>query len=255
MSLVISSKSARVAAPELIASPGTPSAASSGVVRRADLIDALARRLASLRLAHPLRVAVTGRDGAGKSALADALAPAIEARGRPVVRASIDGFHRPGHRPRADAGGYTPQSYYDEAFDLEALRRRLLDPLDTAGDRRVRLAAWDARVDAPAPAQDVVVAADAVVLVDGVFLLRPELLASWDLVIWLEVPAAIARARLVARDLARGSADEARRRHLERIFLAHDLHLREGLDMVAADVVIDNSDPEAPRWLSGRNAC
>src|SRR5450759_1567169 len=41
---------------------------------------------------HPLRVAIDGIDAAGKTTLADELAPLIEAQGRPVIRASIDGF-------------------------------------------------------------------------------------------------------------------------------------------------------------------
>ena len=43
---------------------------------------------------HPVRVAIDGPDAAGKTILADELVPLIERSGRPVVRASIDRFHR-----------------------------------------------------------------------------------------------------------------------------------------------------------------
>ena len=43
---------------------------------------------------HPLRVAIDGIDAAGKTMLADEMVPLFEAQGRPVIRTSIDGFHR-----------------------------------------------------------------------------------------------------------------------------------------------------------------
>ena len=54
----------------------------------------LADILVSRPHSSPLRVAIDGIDAAGKTTLADKLAPLIEAQGRPVIRASIDGFHR-----------------------------------------------------------------------------------------------------------------------------------------------------------------
>jgi uridine kinase len=93
------------------------------------------RRLADLVVAldrpHPIRVAIDGIDAAGKTTLGDALAPLIRRRGRPVIRASVDGFHR----PRADRyrrGAESPEGYLQDAFDYPALRAALLDPLDPA---------------------------------------------------------------------------------------------------------------------------
>jgi len=42
-----------------------------------------------------VRTAIDGPDAAGKTTLADELAVALRERGRDVIRASIDGFHRP----------------------------------------------------------------------------------------------------------------------------------------------------------------
>lgn len=41
------------------------------------------------------RVGVDGVDGAGKTFFADELAGLLAARGVPVIRASVDGFHHP----------------------------------------------------------------------------------------------------------------------------------------------------------------
>src|ERR671937_1286035 len=59
------------------------------------VIGDLANRIEPVRRPNPVRVAIDGVDAAGKTTLADELAPVLRRRGREVVRASIDGFHRP----------------------------------------------------------------------------------------------------------------------------------------------------------------
>ncbi|MBV9173331.1 MAG: uridylate kinase, partial [Chloroflexi bacterium] len=79
--------------------------------------------IASLELGHPTRVGLDGRSAAGKTTLADTLAEMVQSTlHRPVVRASIDDFHRPGHKFRSMRGEWTPQSYYDESYDYLAFR-------------------------------------------------------------------------------------------------------------------------------------
>jgi uridine kinase len=64
-------------------------------MERRKLIEKLASSIAELERSHPVRVAVDRVDASGKTTLADELAPSVEALGRPVIRASIDGFHNP----------------------------------------------------------------------------------------------------------------------------------------------------------------
>jgi uridine kinase len=91
---------------------------------RSKVLTALADAVTSLPLGHPTRVAVDGRSAAGKTTLADELAHAVCTSGREVVRASIDDFHRPGHKDRSRHGGWTPRSYYDKGYDYDAFRLR-----------------------------------------------------------------------------------------------------------------------------------
>src|SRR4051794_35278005 len=102
------------------------------------VLDALADAVDSLRLAHPTRVAIDGRSAAGKTTLGDELAHVLQARGREVIRASIDDFHRPGHKYRSQRGGWTPLSYYEEGYDYKTFHDLLLEPLGPGGDRRGR---------------------------------------------------------------------------------------------------------------------
>ncbi len=219
-------------------------------MRREQLVRWVAATLANQKLAHPTRVAVTGIDAAGKTTLADELTREIEALGRTAVRASIDDFHRPGHRDRSASGDFTVESYYDEAYDYEALVERLLDPLGPGGDRRVQLRYWQAYSDEPGPSETLRVGEDAIVVVDGIFLLRPELRHHWDLVVWIEIDLATALTRALERDIAWvKSADVVRERYESRNFPAHDLSVDRTGGAAAADIVIDNTNPHRPVLL------
>jgi uridine kinase len=59
----------------------------------------LAECILALHHSHPVRVAIDGVDAAGKTTIANALSPIIACSGRHVIRASIDGFHRPREDP------------------------------------------------------------------------------------------------------------------------------------------------------------
>ncbi len=59
------------------------------------MLETLARTLASVSRAHPIRVAIDGVDAAGKTTLADELVSPMRALGRTVIRASVDDFHNP----------------------------------------------------------------------------------------------------------------------------------------------------------------
>src|SRR5204862_4399367 len=101
---------------------------------RARVLDELATSIANVRLAHPVRVAIDGRGGSGKTTLAAELATLLVARGRPVIRTSIDGFHRP-KAERYARGRTSPEGYYYDARDLTAMMTLLLAPLGPNGDR------------------------------------------------------------------------------------------------------------------------
>ena len=71
---------------------------------RSDVLKNLAKLIVKVNPKDFARAAIDGIDAAGKTRLADELAPLIETLGRPVVRCSIDGFHR----SRAERSGWIP---------------------------------------------------------------------------------------------------------------------------------------------------
>jgi uridine kinase len=214
---------------------------------RAAALTAIAGLIVAVRRPHPVRVAIDGVAAAGKTTVADELAPLVEARGRPVVRASADGFHRP-RAERYRRGDESPDGYYEDAFDLAALGRELLEPLGPGGSRRYRTATFDLGADAPLDAAHGVAPADAVLLADGVFLQRPELAGCWDFVVFVDVPAAEALRRALARD-----GEHLRRRYERRYQPAERRYLAAVGPGRRADVVLDNANPAAPRVVPGRS--
>jgi uridine kinase len=219
---------------------------------RPALLGRLADLVAARRQDHPVRVAIDGVDAAGKTTLADELAGQVAERGRPVIRASVDGFGR----PRADRhrrGELSPAGYWLDAFDYPALRANLLDPLGPGGSRRHRTATFDLRSDQPRSSPLRLAPPHAVLLCDGVFLLRPELNDAWDLRIFLEVSLEEALRRALARDRALfGSAQATLARYRQRYLPAQRRYLATVQPRRIADLVVDNHDPAAPRLLTSR---
>jgi uridine kinase len=219
---------------------------------RLALLARLADLVATLRRPHPVRVAIDGVDAAGKTTLADELAAVLAARGRPVVRACVDGFGR----PRADRyrrGERSAEGFWLDAFDYPALRTNLLEPLGPGGSRRYRTATFDIRTDQPRTEPLRLAPRDAVLVFDGVFLLRPQLNGAWDLRIFLEVSFQETLRRAVARDrVLFGSAKATRARYLRRYLPGQRRYLATVQPQRTADVVIDNHDPATPRLIANR---
>ena len=167
------------------------------------LLADLSDELLSLHARGRILVGIDGVDGAGKTMFADAWAKVLTARGRPVVRASIDGFHHP-RAVRYARGRDSGEGFYRDSFDLETFRRVLIEPF-RSGSQAVTVAAFDHVRDAPIDDHTSAIGTDAVLLVDGIFLHRRELRGLWHRSLWLEVGDEVREARLVARDGASSS--------------------------------------------------
>jgi uridine kinase len=199
---------------------------------------------------HPLRVAVDGIDAAGKTFLADRLVVPLEARGRPVLRASIDGFHRP-RAERYLHGCNSPEGYYADSFDYDSLKAVLLIPLGLGGDHRCRLKIFDYHTDTHIHEVPQSISTDAVLLMDGVFLLRPELNAYWDFRIFLQVDFDVVLQRAILRDqYFFGSPHAVEERYQQRYFPAQRFYLQTVQPCHLADVIIDNNNLDHPRIIS-----
>lgn len=192
-------------------------------------------------------VAVDGVDGAGKTVFADGLAAAFAEDGSAVFRASIDDFHRP-RRERYARGRTSPQGFYLDSFDYATFRRVLIDPFrdgrQTAATTGFQLAAFDHIRDSPVESAWVTAPRDAVLIIDGIFLHRPQLRDLWDWSVWLDVPVDVAFERMAERD---GSDPDFLAPSNARYREGQELYQRDADPRTAAAAIVDNTDFAHPR--------
>ena len=214
---------------------------------RRDLIDLLADAVGSVTVPHPARVAVDGPPAAGKTTLADELAAALRARGRYVIRATVDDFLFPRAR-RYRRGEFSAEGCYVDTHDHGSLNRVLLDPLGPGGDRRFRHAVYDHTTDAVVSPPLTTAPADAVLVFDGVFLLRPELVDRWELRVFVSTALDKTVDRAVIRESRVSTRADVERRWQERYLPAQRLYFATARPAEHADVVVHNDDPGRPMW-------
>ena len=213
---------------------------------RAGLLARLAWLIDSVDIAYPLRVAIDGPDAAGKTTLADELAVVLRDGDREVIRASVDGFHRP-RVERYRQGRDSPAGYYEDTFDYTALRTSLLDPFGPDGSREYRTAAFDFHADKPLVAPLARASERSILLVDGVFLLRPNLREAWDFTVFVSASFEETLRRAITRDLELfGTTGEARRRYRVRYIPGQELYFARARPDETADAVVLNDDVAAP---------
>ncbi len=216
---------------------------------RGELLSRLAEAVKSVTIAHPTRVAIDGVPGAGKTTLADELAVVLRAQGREVIRATIEDFLNPRsvRHPWSDSG----EGWYNHNTDLDALNRVLLDPLGPDGDRRIQRAVYDKATDIAVSAPVTTAAIDAVLLFDGVFLLREELINRWDLRIFVSATFEKALDRSRIRDQTPlVSADEVEQRYRRRYIPSQEFYFETARPTEHADIIVYNDDPRRPAWES-----
>jgi uridine kinase len=214
------------------------------------VVERLAEAIDRLRPKARIIVAFDGPDAAGKTTMADAVAQRLA---RPSLRVSVDDWHHP-REVRLQRGAESPDGYYLDSFDYEALTDRLLHPF-RAGLDELQTSRFDFESDATSEAVAVVDSPCTALLIDGVFLLRPEFCDVWDLTVYLHVPEAVTLARAVVRDAGLlGGTDVVRARYERRYLPGQALYRDAASPLNKADIVIDNSDPQQPlvgRWSGG----
>lgn len=217
----------------------------------ASVLAQIAATIAKLHSDRIIRIAIDGVDGAGKTTLADALAPVVAARGRPTIRASVDDFHHP-RAVRYARGRYSPEGHYLDSYDYAAFSQLLLDPLGPDGSGRYLARCFDLDNDEPFDVRWQQAPPTAVLIVDGIFLHRPELRPCWDLSIFLQVDFDVSVPRGALRCPARDSADPAAPLN-QRYVGGQKLYSKQCAPQQQADIVIDYNnlrDPKILKWLS-----
>jgi uridine kinase len=209
----------------------------------AALIAEQARRSAALT------VGVTGADASGKTRFAGAVADRLLAAGARLQLVHVDDFHRP--RAVRYAGDLPePQKYLRQSIDLEQLARQVLEPIRTTGRLHRTIRHLDLVTDQYRLDRTYDVDERTIVLVEGVFLLRPPVRALLHRIVFLHVTDEEAIRRGSTRD-QEVHAGRAETKFREKFLPAQRLVFTEHPPEQWADLIIDNTrwtQPLALRW-------
>lgn len=206
---------------------------------RRDVLDSVADELLHNYARGRVIVAVDGPTAAGKSTFADDLAEALRKKGHDVFRASIDDFLRP-RAERYAQGPDSPAGRYDDAYDYSVFRRVLVEPFRMNGSTGFVVAAFDEQRDAQIEPKWLSGPPDAILLVDGSYLGRPELRGLWNATIWLDADASVRAGRMADRGILQGTPKAERYAGAFAIY-------EKTKPRAAATITVDNTDPEHPR--------
>jgi uridine kinase len=188
------------------------------------------------------RIAVDGPDGSGKTTFADALAVVLRARGRAVVRVSIDDFHNV-RAVRYRRGRESPAGFWADSYNYSRFRADVLEPFAAGGSGRYRPAAHDLVTDEILNPPRQAAPPGALLLVDGLFLHRDELAGAWDLSMFLDVPFEETARRMAVRD---GTSPDPAAPGMRRYVEAQRIYFVTCRPQQRATILIDNSDVAAP---------
>jgi len=213
---------------------------------RIELLKYLSERILEIDCPHTVRVAIDGVDCSGKTTIADELADVVGKSGRTVIRSTIDGFHNP-REVRYSRGEDSPEGYYLDSFDYDSVTKLLLFPLGPQGNRVYRTRKFDFRSDTDIHVPELVAEPGSVLLFDGVFLLRDELIGYWDYKIFVDVSFDTVIKRAVKRDADyMGGEGAVVDRYNKRYISGQKIYFESVKPMEKADIVISNNNAEKP---------
>jgi uridine kinase len=128
----------------------------------------------------------------------------------------------------------TDEFWDGQGFDLERLRREVIEPL--AAGRAACFASWDWQAQR-ARDEERVVTPEGVVVIEGVCALHRSMRHAYAVRVWVEAPYAIRLARGVARD-----GEEARRTWTEVWMPSEDRYVEQDDPLPSAHVIVDGGD-------------
>ncbi len=212
---------------------------------RATLMAKIGNQIASQFDGSPMFIGIDGVDGSGKTCFANELAGSL--RGKvPLVRISIDGFHKQ-RNDRYRLGRDSPEGFWLDSYDYDAFFQKAIVPL-REGQGRYLEASHDLDTDAVLEGPFKQITRPCVVIIDGIFLHRPELRDIWDYSIFLDVDFSTSVPRMAARDGCDPDPDHpGNRRYVQ----GQRLYFESCSPWEFATVVIDHNDLLHPRIKSG----
>jgi uridine kinase len=209
-----------------------------------ELLKYIANKIVALRHPNtPFIAGISGIDTSGKSELTKGLGDFLNEEGYHVQIIHLDDFHHP--RAIRNGGVDEVENYYKRTFDLNLLRRSILYPIQNNCGVKTTLTLLDLDTDTYSRKISYRVFPHSIVLIEGIFLFRPELARVFDYKIWLDITEATAWKRIETRDVPRFGADILSR-YERKYFPAQRIYIQKYQPKLKANLTINNNDWTEP---------
>lgn len=197
----------------------------------------------SVQKDKPIRVAINGIEGTGKTVFTNKFSQFLKAKGKNALHLSIDGFHfNKSHRyqkGRDSAEGYYKDSYDEQSFTDKVLLSSQENP------PKITRATHDLETDEYLMLSPIEIVNDTILITDGAYLFKPIYRMHWDLKVYLKTDFKTAFYRGIKRDADfLGGIEIAKKKFSNRYHQASQMYIAENNPEAQADIVIDNTDFE-----------
>ena len=186
-------------------------------------------------LGNTFIVGIDGLGGAGKSTISETLRERLTKQHIRVILLHADDFIHP-RAVRYNDSLPAWKCYYDLQWRYDYLRD-ILQEMREGNDTGIQIELYDKDADCY-HTEHFVSEPDAVMIVEGVFLQRPELAGCFDCMAYLDIPEPVRLERVLQRDVYIGDAAAIREKYETRYFPAEHHYMEECIPAARADVLI-----------------
>jgi uridine kinase len=199
---------------------------------RRDVLEALAEEILHNYGHGRVIVALDSEDTAAADAFGADLVEVLKKRGHSAFAARLTDFVAA--RDKREAwGAPSAESIYGTTYDLSVLRRVLVDPFRMGGSTGFVAAAYDRARERQIQAKWLTAPEDAILVISGEYLQRPELRGLWNFTAWLESAPA-------------GKASEDKAAEDKLVVGARKLYAKDVKAREAASAIVNITDPDHP---------
>lgn len=213
-----------------------------------EVFAAIRLRIISIVKDKPLRIAINGVEGSGKTTFAQLLTEYLINENNKAIHVSIDGFHHD-RSYRYRQGRESARGYYEDSYDEKAFVEGVLTQSQNDSPCYTP-ASHDLHTDQYLNLSPIRITDDTIIITDGAYLFKPVYLPHWDLKIYLRADFETAMKRGALRDQeALGGYEAALRKFEQRYHAASKIYQQEVNPESHADIIVDNTDFENPELI------
>lgn len=189
-----------------------------------------------------LIIGIDGLGGAGKSTISENISGALRSEGHSVTLLHIDDFIHP-RAVRYNENYAQWECYYNLQWRYNYLKNEIISPLRSDGELCRDIELYDKDNDTYL-SQRICIPKGGILIIEGIFLQREELIDIFDYMIYIDVPESTRLERVLSRDRYIGDSEQIKEKYNSRYFPAERHYVKTCSPADRADYVI-----KGIKWL------